>query len=378
MNIIILGNGFDLAHGLETNYKDFIHFYQDYINEKIIFCDALIHKKFNKNISSNIWFRFFDGIVKRIDAKNNDDNNKNTWIDFEELIFEVLNSEFIEILTKSRKSEIDYESNSEMFAESINLNFLHSSEYAFKLNTLFERNSKPLILKKNKINTIYESLYSDLRRFTLAFEIYCCFVINSQNIINTFIINKSLFPGQTQLVDYIVSFNYTSTFQKYYGKETLINDEESSYVYLHGKACITAELIQTKKYETNLVLGTQDFDENVHSELKKFEKYTQRDMFNTLKCFQDLLKKIRNNKDKNLCFYVLGHSLDRCDHSLLKAIFTENDNSDIKIFSHNQKSKESYITNMRNMLGESYVNSHVTFYDQHNTDNGLLLLNHTY
>ena len=31
MNILVIGNGFDLAHGLKTSYEDFLNFTQHYL-----------------------------------------------------------------------------------------------------------------------------------------------------------------------------------------------------------------------------------------------------------------------------------------------------------------------------------------------------------
>ena len=35
MNILVLGNGFDLAHGLPTSYKDFLNFVEALKGERI-------------------------------------------------------------------------------------------------------------------------------------------------------------------------------------------------------------------------------------------------------------------------------------------------------------------------------------------------------
>ena len=36
--IILIGNGFDLAHGLKTGYGDFIYLYHNSINNRYIDC----------------------------------------------------------------------------------------------------------------------------------------------------------------------------------------------------------------------------------------------------------------------------------------------------------------------------------------------------
>ena len=34
--LIIVGNGFDLAHGLKTKYSDFINWYWNFVKEQLI------------------------------------------------------------------------------------------------------------------------------------------------------------------------------------------------------------------------------------------------------------------------------------------------------------------------------------------------------
>ena len=72
MDILVIGNGFDLAHGLKTTYKDFLLACQ---NDKL-------PDEFKEFCQTNVWLKHF---IKR----QNDIGN--TWIDLEEEIFEVIN-----------------------------------------------------------------------------------------------------------------------------------------------------------------------------------------------------------------------------------------------------------------------------------------------
>lgn len=57
MDILIIGNGFDLAHGLKTSYKDFLDFCKEqrvsqyYNAEKIVFYRLYIFDNVLYNIS---------------------------------------------------------------------------------------------------------------------------------------------------------------------------------------------------------------------------------------------------------------------------------------------------------------------------------------
>ena len=74
MNILILGNGFDIAHGLDTRYTDFLNY-----------CQAQFYKlpsyKPSNCYFTNMWLRHFLNITNKIG---------NNWIDLETEIHKVI------------------------------------------------------------------------------------------------------------------------------------------------------------------------------------------------------------------------------------------------------------------------------------------------
>jgi hypothetical protein len=50
MDILILGNGFDLAHGLNTRYVDFLDYCAKQYTDKIT--QSVLHKAFTGNLVS--------------------------------------------------------------------------------------------------------------------------------------------------------------------------------------------------------------------------------------------------------------------------------------------------------------------------------------
>ena len=112
MNILVIGNGFDLAHGLPTKYGDFLGMIQRFksiINEpnimkaggldniekpiyafldRFIFEEGALRVEFNGLIEDNFWIEYF---------LENPMYQKENWIDFESEISKVikqLNEEF--------------------------------------------------------------------------------------------------------------------------------------------------------------------------------------------------------------------------------------------------------------------------------------------
>lgn len=51
LNTLVIGNGFDLAHGLPTQYKDFMNFFQ--------FCEILIENAHGGNKLGDIQNKYF-------------------------------------------------------------------------------------------------------------------------------------------------------------------------------------------------------------------------------------------------------------------------------------------------------------------------------
>lgn len=97
MNILIIGNGFDLAHGLPTTYVDFLNFINTFENcekrntytyipleseEKftthIMNMETDIRREFRNLIQDNIWISYFNKIY---DSRKKE--GKDGWVDFE-------------------------------------------------------------------------------------------------------------------------------------------------------------------------------------------------------------------------------------------------------------------------------------------------------
>ena len=104
MNILIIGNGFDLAHGLPTTYKDFL----DFVNEfkcyiahygngntnnyysiesrgKFLSCFSrlynqkkLVYEELASHIEHNVWIEHFNAVYEERRKEG-----KIGWIDFE-------------------------------------------------------------------------------------------------------------------------------------------------------------------------------------------------------------------------------------------------------------------------------------------------------
>ena len=383
MNILVIGNGFDLAHELPTKYWDFMMFIQC-VKEKGGFNDVQKAKKFNqlstgiKNffydmqyfsaifsadkdkselrellqlIKHNVWINYF---LMKI---NEQDRNKG-WIDFELEISQVVKSLSEDI------SNGDY--------EKIQETFITESKIEDKLEGKSLQNFNKL--NKDIQKEAIDILYKDLESLIRCLEIYL-----GQFVSKIQIGNKIKEIENISNVDKILSFNYTNTYEKYY--ET--NYQEDNYDYIHGK------IRTSNKSHNNMVLGIDEYlDEdrkNKEFDFIKFKKYYQRiykktgckykrwveeikkeyveyqnvykefSGFSYMKDSEDTLidsaKEIMENKGGHHNVYIFGHSLDITDGEVLKDLILL-ENVTTTIFYYNEEAYAQQIVNLVKVIGQ--------------------------
>lgn len=208
MKYLVLGNGFDLAHGLKTGYKDFLLYaikrdkalYNNYTinnNLEVKYIETNNNEDdlyFRNKIKDNIWMSYF--VVLYRDKKIRGEN----WIDFEMEI-----SYIIEIFDRNAKSKL--ESISEM--EEIN-NSDDNFHLFYKLYGIIYTHDQDGA-KNRTYKELIEDLSNDLNDVILAFEYYL------QNEVENVSVNIYS-PDIKKLgrMDGILSFNYTTTAQRIY------------------------------------------------------------------------------------------------------------------------------------------------------------------
>ena len=72
-------------------------------------------------------------------------------------------------------------------------------------------------------------------------------------------------------------------------------------------------------------------------------------------------------------FHVVGHSLDKTDHNILKHIFLAKEKSIINIYYHDEDSRERLINNITKIIGEEEVLAKVRMIYQHDPNRGILI-----
>lgn len=408
MNILVIGNGFDLAHGLPTKYGEFLEFV------KVIRQVIKVHDK--QSLDSIEWGNINLQIMKLIEDnmgnKRNDllsqkqiwnellDDNfwvdyflqcdmyqKENWIDFESEISRVI--QFIDndmrqkgfdenvVISKlpipflAERFLNDYESleqerimraneeNRKMEEkEGVKWNTGKSSDYMREYieNHPFENLKEEITYKQ-----LIMRLESDLDKLIRALEIYLAEYVN---VINDTKKNKVV---QEINPDCVLSFNYSNTYERFYD-----NGKKIEYSYIHGKADISNAV-----ESNNMVLGIDEYleSERMNREISfiAFKKYYQRIYKGTGCEYRDWIYKIKESvksielklgneypeqipfdkftNDARHNVYIYGHSLDITDQDILRELIL-NDNVYTTIFYMDKNDLKRKIANLVKVIGQ--------------------------
>lgn len=376
MNILIIGNGFDLAHGLPTTYSDFLNFInkikmtqQKNMNPnkfKRILCNSNINdfvklyliealkKRFfhsdnictNKNpliqelydnLKNNIWFDFFEKLHEKNLVKGIN------WIDFESEISYIV--EFIDRFQENIYLPMNINSDVKDEKVRIFIDALNSTD--------FEKNLK----EKNKnylptFSDLIDKTYTDLRRFIRCMEIYFsdCVEKIDINLVSIDIL-------QLNSINAILNFNYTHTFEKFY------NMNNKQIHYIHGETQLNND---TRK--NNMVLGIDEYrrngEQNSHTNYNLYKKFTQRIINETGFKYRNWIKEIQNNDNYNEtvniiqpnAIFIFGHSLDITDKDIFYE-FIMNEFVITIILYNNKQQQSKQISNLVKMIGQdNFIN----------------------
>lgn len=351
MEILVIGNGFDLAHGLPTEYADFLEFLRLYVADDEEFEKATIRTpelaRFVKKLKSDDeeLNREVHGLLARPNCLLAHFNNvceqrclegKKGWVDFETEI-----SQIVQLFEGARKEEKagakylspDLTKKIEPFIFSPTGDY-----YAPDRIPVYPGFTESMI--KNRLH--------ELNILTRLLEIYLASFIDKLDYVDT----KSQIADLSNIT-HVLSFNYTSTYQRLYGKHGI------KYCYIHGKAENKSSLDAC-----NLVLGIDEYlgdeaqnNDNAFIWFKKFYqriyKETSSDYIDWLDDFDFIRHEQRSLETQHmfLDIYFYGHSLDATDKDVLSMLILH-ENVRSHIFYRSKASMAKQITNLCKIIGE--------------------------
>jgi uncharacterized protein YeeX (DUF496 family) len=337
--LVIIGNGFDLAHSMKTSYYDFIH---DYIikacqmaQEKITYEDVMVYVEKNSPInqpklddSTDIKTLFYldkpllPGHMEFVDEKLNDYlkpfiiNFKNSfiekiftqchqlkWVDIENEFYEELKK----ILNNNKQTKA---------AEIRNLNI----NMKFLINELgkYMHNQKSV----NHIRQ-YEII---LKEKILVNDLASDYIVSNVDAVKTLILN----------------FNYTKTIDKY------LKTLDHTINFIHGEADCD---------DNPIIFG---FGDEIDSDYKKLENEKVKGFLEYIKSFgyfktsnyHNLIRFINSDIYQ---VYIIGHSCGLSDRTMLNMIFEHDNCKSIKIFYHGDKINNNY-TELTQEISRHFTN----------------------
>lgn len=379
MNILVVGNGFDLAHGFPTKYWDFMMFIksfkemehlpkdkllklpefkrlnfdvQNYLTKDEVFNKdnrSDIVKELSELISNNVWIEYFDDKIQSYENKG--------WIDFESEISEVVKAldYYIEWRRHDLKTSGTNFDKWDKIKNELIYNFLKCLKNTTKLevgkinfNYFYGDNLKEII----------DELNNDLNRLIRCLEIYI------GDVVEKVYECKAIKQIEDLSIDKLISFNYTNTYKNLYEP----NGNEVEYDYLHGKAEVDRDI-----KENNMVLGIDEYlkgeDRNNKLELFEFKKYFQR-IYKKTGCkhkewLESVSKPQKSQGDRLLKegvfsnnIYIYGHSLDVTDKDILEDLLSL-PYTQTTIFYLDKRDYTQKISNMIKIIGQDELTNSV-------------------
>lgn len=340
MNILIVGNGFDLSHYLPTKYDHFmvamgaIESWEEqkgemrfddlfgslYEKENYFFkyTKAMYQtdeikisieqvKELKQKLKENVWYQYFSDHVREV----------KTWIDFEQKIEEALGyvskllSKIEEVYSKRNKLLLEIKAlefnkfdkgseyiylNEKVCQALTNIGLIEKQFYTIKVS---EDGQREEVYVSEKTDHFYYLINKDYIKDHKGYDLYnsdfCILILNESLselidifnfyllIIDRFNLGKLIAQLSVEFKK-VYSFNYTKTFEKFYK----LNQIE----FLHGNSGNTQ----------NIVLGVSDLSNDILKKHKAygFTKYHQKLFKDTDYLFLDNYKNIILNNKKEI------------------------------------------------------------------------------
>lgn len=293
-NIYILGNGFDRAHHLETDYKQFIRW--------LLLRNIQNAFKSNGSFSSKSFGVSFKTLPKNIQSIEE--------LSFEELIDDLLNERSFRVSWNNIFLKFLLENKNKSLWMNIEKLYYHQlKKYAQRF-----MDDQDILDELEEFNKGFEYVKGGLEEY-LKMKVEP--EIKNISPIDGF---KRMFNSKTDL---ILTFNYTSTINIYFEKGIPF----PRVIHIHGK--IDGNF-------NPMVFGYGDEHDEFYS---KIESLDENRFFPHIKSFMYLRGEAHTSlmtylNSNNYVVHIIGHSCGLTDKTLLKRIFDNNHCKSIMLYMH--------------------------------------------
>lgn len=322
--IILIGNGFDLAHGMKTSYNDFIDDFEEIIKDKSYqktFSendDVIIHPRyhpsssfFKKNLGAfkfnNI---FFEYVLNRFKALN--------YYDLEGFFYEVLKQANANNIEKLNSDFCSFTSHLEKYLTKIENQF--KEENCPLKSEILQHISDPILFSelsqdaKKTVSRKHDLLYNNEAGRQRAME----------NFYEEYKRSNTPFKPKTIL---LLNFNYTETGGLY------LNDN-SKLINIHGKL---------NDNQNPIIFGYGDELDSDYSVIENMKDNRFLEHFKSINYSKtDNYKQVLEYIDSDLFqICIMGHSCGNTDRTLLNTIFDHNNCASVKIYYHQKSATQN-------------------------------------
>lgn len=397
--IILIGNGFDLAHGMKTSYNDFL---KDFWKNTI----SKVHKSEGKEIFENediivknvpsLWLPGFEysnfkkslkGSKSKIEFKNifldkiSERSYIQNWVDIENEYYELLKKSFNDKEAKLtytiHQLNKDFERVKDLLEE-----YLLRTELEFdkNQNEKFSRtrqrieqkiysNFKLKDFSENSLNQKIDLEYSEYLKDAKSFKegkidrddlsekrLSLIQAIGSDANREKFketLLSKNahiffdLIPNHTLFLN----FNYTFTELNYQIADRISDWEKGKiveFVHIHGS--------NRKEDENPIIFG---FGDELDDDYKRIERLNDNNYLENIKSikyldtdnYKRLLEFVNSG---NYQIFIMGHSCGTSDRTLLNTVFESENCASIKVFYHNKEDNRNNFSDIVKNISRNF------------------------
>lgn len=338
--ILIIGNGFDLAHGLKTSYNDFANWFitkieteivtylttrddTDFFNEeflKYFTSSRYSHEIFQKNEIKRAVSSYFE------DYSNSQNKNLYTILSSHNYaIKNIISNEFLGKLYANQYTNW-FDIENAYFQELIRIKgsskIVKGRTRLIKIKHLNKLNKELIEVKnylKEYLKTIKIKKYEEINIFFKK-----VFDLKKRKMHNNHAYNP-----------FVINFNYTNTIETYF------KDYMNTYIPLDGYYTFKGfniNYIHGNLKQDNIIFG---YGNDQHKEYQNIKDLEINEFLENFKTFEYLKNNnysriyndiLDNNSIDDYIVFVLGHSLGATDKTLLEEIFNNEKCKQIHLF----------------------------------------------
>ena len=334
--LILTGNGFDLAHGLKTSYKDFIIWY--------------LNKRFN---TAMVGHGYQDDLLRITRASQWDDIDHDDNIIAIKEIADLFQDRGFEKMIQSQAVRLVTNFYNGIFKVNINSAFLEflllrcskagwvdiENEFYVQLKEILH--SKDISDKKHDIDVLNKSLASLIALLQEYLKTLPEIVIDQayygiiqSKILKSDMATVHLAEDETCGNIHVLNFNYTSAVQQYFRKEQNRHYEVN---YIHGKL---------DDPNNSLIFGfgdelDEDYLKMEHAHMAGYFAYIKSFWYFKTSNYHNLIRFIDSGAFQVV---ILGHSCGLSDRTMLNMIFEHENCKSIKIYYYEHDGQNNFNT----------------------------------